>query len=362
MADRLLICSRKGLFIAERKRGAWRLGEPAFLGEPVTMALSDRRDGLLYAALSHGHFGPKLHRSEDGGRSWAEIAMPALPPQPKSDDGKKAHSVSLIWCLEGGGYDRPGTLWAGTIPGALFRSDDRGDSWRLVDGLWNRPERAQWFGGGYDDPGIHSICVDPRDSSRVTVAVSCGGIWRSDDDGATWAAHCKGMFATYMPPEQREDPQFQDPHRMVQCPAQPETFWVQHHNGIFLSDNDLGQWREVTAIQPSTFGFAVAVHPEDAGTAWFAPAIKDELRLPVDGRFVIARARDGGERCEVLTRGLPSAPAYDLIYRHGLEVAEDGRTLAMGSTTGNLWTSDDGGDTWDLVSAHLPPVYGVRFA
>ncbi len=361
MTDRLLICSRKGLFIAERKRGAWRLGEPAFLGEPVTMALSDRRDGVLYAALSHGHFGPKLHRSEDGGLTWAEIAMPALPTQPEGDNGKKAPSVSLIWSLEGGGADRPGSLWAGTIPGALFRSDDRGDTWRLVTGLWDRPERDQWFGGGYDDPDIHSICVDPRDSSRVTVAVSSGGVWRSGDSGATWSVHCKGMFATYMPPEQREEPQFQDPHRMVQCPGNPATFWVQHHNGIFLSDNDLAQWREVTAIRPSTFGFAVAVHPEDAGTAWFAPAIKDELRLPVDGRFVVARTRDGGESCEVLTEGLPPAPAYDLVYRHGLEVAEDGRTLAMGSTTGNLWTSDDGGETWYLVSAHLPPINAVRF-
>ena len=63
-----------------------------------------------------------------------------------------------------------------SIPGAVFRSNDRGESWELNRPLWNRPERKNWFGGGYDDPGIHSICVDPRDSDTVRVAISCGGI------------------------------------------------------------------------------------------------------------------------------------------------------------------------------------------
>ena len=34
----------------------------------------------------------------------------------------------------------------------------------------------------------------------------------------------------------------------------------------------------------------------------------------------------------------------------------------MGSTTGNLWVSEDGGDSWDHVSAHLPPIAVVQFA
>jgi hypothetical protein len=43
---------------------------------------------------------------------------------------------------------------------------------RKVDKLWSRPERSEWFGGGYDYPGIHSICVDPRNSRHVTIAIS----------------------------------------------------------------------------------------------------------------------------------------------------------------------------------------------
>jgi hypothetical protein len=42
-------------------------------------------------------------------------------------------------------------------------------------------------------------------------------------------------------------------------------------------------------------------------------------------------------------------------------VAADGRHLMMGSTTGGLWASADGGESWRTVSAHLPPIYAVRF-
>ena len=39
-----------------------------------------------------------------------------------------------------------------------------------------------------------------------------------------------------------------------------------------------------------------------------------------------------------------------------------GDRLAMGSTTGNLWITEDGGEAWRHISAHLPPIHTVRFA
>ncbi|WP_255840081.1 WD40/YVTN/BNR-like repeat-containing protein [Pseudomonas benzenivorans] len=246
MADVLHVATRKGLLTFTRTAGAWALARSDFLGEPVSMVLADRRDGHLYAALHLGHFGPKLWRSADGGRHWVEIAAPAFAA---NADGQ-GPSVEMIWSLECGGVDQPQTLWAGTLPGALFRSDDRGESWELNDALWQRPERAQWFGGGYDQPGIHSICIDPRDSARLQVAVSCGGGWCSDDAGSSWVCRTQGMRAAYMPPELAHTPEIQDPHRMVACPAQPDTLWVQHHNGIFLSRDGGMHWREIEGVEP----------------------------------------------------------------------------------------------------------------
>ncbi|NQD93671.1 exo-alpha-sialidase [Pseudomonas sp. CrR25] len=359
MSDLLYVATRKGLLTWSRAAGQWRLVRSDFLGEPVSMVLADRRDGYLYAALHLGHFGPKLWRSADAGQHWQELAAPAFAAAAEVEQGP---TVEMIWSLESAGADRPGMLWAGTIPGGLFRSEDRGDSWQLVESLWQRPERAQWFGGGYDQPGIHSICVDPRDSARLAVAVSCGGIWCSEDDGASWRCRTQGMRAAYMPPEQAETPEIQDPHRMVACAAQPDTLWVQHHNGIFLSRDGALQWREITDVEPSSFGFAVAVHPDEPETAWFVPAVKDECRVPVEQRLVVTRTRDAGRSFQRLSVGLPQEHCYDLVYRHGLAVDEAGQRLAMGSTTGHLWWSDDQGDSWQLLAGNLPPVYALRFA
>ena len=75
----------------------------------------------------------------------------------------------------------------------------------------------------------------------------------------------------------------------------------------------------------------------------------------------MTRTRDGGKSFEVLRKGLPQQHCYDLIYRHGLAITGDGNTLMMGSTTGGLWLSEDGGDSWAALSNTLPPIYSVAF-
>jgi hypothetical protein len=90
--------------------------------------------------------------------------------------------------------------------------------------------------------------------------------------------------------------------------------------------------------------------------------VKDETRVPVDGRFVVTRTRDGGRSFEALSDGLPETPAYDLVYRHALAIDASGARLAMGSTTGNLWISENGGDSWRCLSTHLPPIAAVAYA
>lgn len=359
MPQRLLIATRKGLFLCPEAPEGYRLDRPAFLGEAVSAVLADPRDGALYAALRHGHFGPKLHRSEDGGESWTEIACPALPSAPGDETAK---AVDMIWELAAGGPDESGVLWAGTLPAALFRSADRGASWTLVQSLHEVPERARWMGGGYDDPGLHSILVDPRDARRLTIAISTGGVWISGDSGASWRLAGQGLRNEYMPPGQEHDPVVQDVHRLAACAAAPDAVWVQHHNGIFRSTDGAETFAEVTAPAPSRFGFAVAAHPREKDTAWFVPGAKDEYRVPVGGRLVVTRTRDGGRSLEVLGEGLPAAGCYDLVYRHGLAVDGTGSRLVMGSTTGNLWVSADGGEGWRLLSAHLPPVAALAFA
>jgi len=365
-----LIGTRKGLFTLsiDPDECSFALSDPVFAGARITNAMRDQRDGALYASLDHGHFGVHLHRSDDDGATWPEIAAPEYPPKPDGVSERNPMSqqeiewaTQLAWVVEPGHPDEPGVLWCGTIPGGLFRSDDRGDSWHLVESLWNLPSRQKWFGGGYDDAGIHSISIDPRGPGRLVVGVSCGGAWRTDDGGATWEVAATGMRADFLPPEQAGDTDTQDPHRIVRCPAAPDMLWTQHHCGIFRSTDNGDQWTEIAEAGPSTFGFAVAVHPADPETAWFVPGVSDEVRMPVDGKLVVTRTRDGGRTFDVLDRGLPTGSAYDLIYRHAFDIDDTGDQLLMGSTTGSLWWSGDGGDHWHEVSSNLPPIASVRF-
>jgi hypothetical protein len=352
--------TRKGLFAVERRAGGWVPGKPAFPGEPVTQVLVDPADGACYAALRLGHFGVKMWKRADAGATWQPIAAPAFPPKPEgaAQDDPTPWTVDLVWGLEAG----PGELWAGCLPAGLFHSRDGGASWRLVRSLWDRPERREWAGGGYDHAGIHSILVDPRDAAHVTVAVSSGGVWQTRDRGETWACTSKGMLAEYMPAERREDPNVQDPHRIDRCLAHPDVLWCQHHCGLYRSCDDGLQWDLIAPPAPSAFGFAVAAHPTDPQRAWFVPAHSDAQRVPVDGRLVVNETRDGGRSFVTHAEGLPQRDAYHLVYRHSLAVANDGRTLAMGSTTGGLWISEDEGRSWQCVSRDLPPIAVVRFS
>jgi photosystem II stability/assembly factor-like uncharacterized protein len=366
MANELLVSTRKGLFTVARKAGSWKIADVAFLGDNVSLAMRDPRSGNTYAALDHGHFGVKMHRRKNGGK-WSEIAAPAYPPKPeglveKDGWGKELPwTVMRIWALEPGGDKQKGLIWCGTIPGALFVSNDHGKSWEWVRTLWDEPQRKRWFGGGADWPGLHSVCVDPRDADTVRIGVSCGGVWRTTDCGKTWKLTADGMRAEFMPPEQAGDPEIQDAHLLVQSPSAPDRMWVQHHNGIFRSDDAGLNWKEIHA-KPSSFGFAVAVHPKDPDTAWFVPGVKDEKRFPPDGRLVVTRTTNGGKSFKVLKKGLPQNHAYDVVYRHALTIDETGNKLAFGSTTGGLWVTEDGGESWQEVSHTLPPVHAVRWA
>jgi hypothetical protein len=357
-----MIATRKGLFELIQTSSGWQLDQISFLGDPVSMCLHDKRDGSIYAALNLGHFGVKLHRRPRDSSDWVEIAVPAYPQQAQDRQGDVDWKLKLIWSLECGGRNEPDVLWAGTLPGGLFRSVDGGNHWELMTSLWEKSERKGWFGGGYDVPGIHSICIDPRNSKQMLLGISCGGAWQTMDAGTTWNLAAKGMRADYMPPELAEEQNTQDPHLIVRCLHAPDVLWCQHHNGIWRSEDNAVSWQQLTtpAGLPD-FGFAVAAHPRDPNTAWFVPAMADQKRIPTDAALSVTRTRDGGKTFQSLRHGLPQRDCYDLIYRHGLAVSDDGLCLLMASTTGGLWVSENAGDEWENLAMNLPPVYAVKF-
>ncbi len=358
-ATRLLVSTRKGLVIYERRGDAWRFALEAHLGIPVAYSTLDARSGVLWACLDHGHWGQKLQRSRDGGQEWEEVVAPAYPEGAEIKPGEPA-TLKYLWVLQPDATSGGQRLYIGTEPGGLFRSDDGGEQFQLVSSLWNHPSRVgSWFGGGRDHAGIHSVVIDPRQPERVLVGVSCAGVFETTDGCKSWTPRNRGVTAPFLP-----DPDVDvghDPHLLVACPAQPDILWQQNHCGIFRSTDGAKSWSEVSEEGgPARFGFAVAVDAEDGDTAWVVPALSDERRVAIDGALCVCRTNDGGQSWQSLRRGLPQECCYDIVLRHSLDVSGD--TMAFATTTGNLFVSSDGGESWQCLSHHLAPVYAVRFA
>ena len=181
----LLLGTRKGLITLRQKNGAWKTHNESFLGIPVSYAFCDRRSDTYWACLDHGHWGQKLQCSHDGS-AWTEIDSPQYHESAMIKEDIPA-TLKYMWVLSAGSESEVDTLFMGTEPGGLFRSDDGGKSFRLVEGLWNHPSRGEhWFGGGRDNPGIHSVIVDPRDKQHMYVGISVAGVFETRDGGANW--------------------------------------------------------------------------------------------------------------------------------------------------------------------------------
>ncbi len=355
----LILGTRKGLLILKPRRRGWQLETEAFAGISVSYAMRDPRTNVLWACLDTDHWGPKLQRSRDGGETWEEVPAPRYPSGAQVAENSPA-KLNYLWVLAPGGANEPERLYAGTDPGGLFVSHDGGEHYELVTGLWNHPSRpGHWFGGGRNDPGIHSVIVDPRNHQRVLVGISCGGVFETTDGGENWQPRNSGLLATFLPDPHAEVGH--DPHLLAMCAQAPDVLWQQNHCGVFRSEDGGRMWRDVSEKDgPAVFGFAIAADPDDPNRAWVVPAVSDELRLPVDRALCVSRTDDGGQSWTTFRRGLPQEGCYDLVYRHGLDLS--GETLAFGTTTGNLFVSEDGGEGWICVGQHFPPIASVRFA
>ena len=392
MSDRIVLGTRKGTLILDRKGPRWTPRPICHPGVSISYAARDPRDGTIWAAMDHAHWGPKLSRSKDDGATWEALTQIAYPkgarfveqhlPTPGGARGDrpttyKDAALLKVWVLAFGGRDEPGTIHAGTLPGGLFTSHDGGDTWELNRPLWNHESRGgdlfagdatsrnQWGGTpaaiGYGEfvPGIHSVVVDPRDAKHLFVGVSSAGVLETRDGGQTWKGSSKGMLNDYLPNPAAE--WGHDPHFVTCCPAEPDRLWQQNHCGVFTSEDGARTWKRVSRRDVAVhFGFPIAADDRDGRTAWVVPAKADQERISIDRGLFVARTRDGGESWETFREGLPQEHAYDIVYRHALDARGD--SVCFGSTTGNVYVSEDRGETWRCVGNNLPPVHSVRFA
>lgn len=392
MSNQILLGTRKGTLIVDRKGSDWVARPLAHAGMSISYACTDPRDGTLWAAMDHAHWGPKLSRSRDEGKTWQQVNQIAYPkgarfieqhlPTPDQDPNTKKPTtykdatLLKVWVMAFGGADQPGTLYAGTLPGGLFKSTDGGDTWELNRPLWNHESRGgdlfagdartrnEWCGtpaavtSGEFVPGMHSIVVDLRDGNHLLVAVSSAGVLETRDGGKTWAGRNRGMTNDYLPNAEAE--WGHDPHFITACPANPDRLWQQNHCGVFTSEDGARTWKKVSRPEVGVhFGFPIATDERDGRTAWVVPARGDDARISLEGGLCVARTDDGGASWKPFRKGLPQQDTYDVVYRHALDASGD--RVCFGSTTGNVYLSEDRGESWRCLGTNFPPVHSVRF-
>jgi len=353
----LMIGTRKGLWLAtsDDERQKWEVTGPLFPMEEVYSVHLDTRRSTprLLAGCSSSWFGPQLRRSDDLGTTWQETPNGAI--RFPEDTGV---ALARIWqIVPGVGED---VVWAGTEPGAIFRSTDGGESFELVRGLWDHPHRTEW-NEGYGGQAFHTILPHPVDGDSVLAAISTGGVYRTGDGGASWEASNTGVKAEFMPGE-RFYPEFgQCVHKVARDPGDPDRLFLQNHGGVYRSDDGGATWHDIAPGLPSEFGFAMVTHPRRSGTAYTFPIADAGGRWPVDGRARVWRTTDAGSSWSELGDGALPDDYYAAVMRDAMCVdSHDPAGLYLGGRNGAVWGSPDEGETWQQIASGLPDVMVVR--
>ena len=348
----VLAGTKRGLFLlSSRDREHWTVEPTALSGMRVYNAMLDQRAGSrIFAAENGDFFGNFIKYSDDFGETWEKPERGIEFPE---ESGLK---LTNIWLIEPGRADQPGTLYCGVDPASLWVSEDNGMTWAINEGLANHPTRESW------NPGngglcLHSIVPDHSNPDRMWIGISAVGCMRTDDGGKSWTFANRGTRAGFQPDIYPEYGQCI--HRVIQHPTKADVLYQQNHCGIYRTENAGEEWIDVQGSLPSEFGFPIALdthHPET-----FFVIVEDDGRNNFAGQFTVYRTQDAGGSWESLTNGLPSGANVRLgVLRHGMCADKlDPCGVYVGTNTGQLFATADGGDSWQMIADYLPSIYSV---
>jgi len=356
----VMVGTTKGAFLfrGSADRQAFESSGPRLAGSSVPSMAFDGRSGRrrILAGASNFFFGTNVLHSDDLGETWSEPTEGSNIKFPENTEA----ALAQIWQIRPATDAEPDVVYAGVEPAALFRSEDGGRSFALVPGLWEHPHRATWM-PGFGGLGLHTILPDPQDARKMLVAISTGGVYRTEDRGETWRPSNAGIRADFMPEEQRYPEYGQCVHKVARDAINPDRLYLQNHGGLYSSSDNGQRWQEMANGIPSDFGFPIVAHPRRSDTAYIIPLDGAEGRWTSGGRCRVYRTSNGGGSWEPLTHGLPQEGAYLTVLRDAFSADQAERPgLYFGTRSGEVYGSFDDGESWRMLAEHLPPVLCVR--
>ena len=208
------------------------------------------------------------------------------------------------------------------------------------------------------------MVTHPERPDRIVVAISTGGVYRSDDGGDTWVARNQGIEARSV--AEPLPAIGQCVHKLAVDAVNPDVLWAQNHWGIYRTDDAGDHWESVGHAGepdgvPSDFGFPIVSHPEEPDTAYVLPLESDVYRCTPEGRCRVYRTTDGGLSWEAMSDGLPRHQrppdrAARCVHRRSQPAVPARVRLQVRA----LFASVDSGESWRLVTSYLPPILCVR--
>jgi hypothetical protein len=362
---RLLVGTRKGAFIltSDGKRERWKVNGPHFMGwETMHLKASPADPNRIYAAPSISWFGQQVHRSNDGGTTWEPVNNQFTYDGEAGthqwyDGTPKPWEFKRVWHLEPSLAD-PDTAYAGVEDAALFKTTDGGQSWQELPGLRRHGSGPRWQPGA-GGLCLHTIIQDPSNADRMYIAISAAGAFRTEDGGKSWKAINQGLRSEGIPDPNAEVGHCV--HHVAMHPARPNTLYMQKHWDVMRSDDGGDLWHEISGNLPTDFGFAIDVHAHEPETIYVVPIKSDSEHVVPDGKLRVYRSRSGGNEWEALTNGLPQSDVYHNVLRDAMSVDSlDKCGVYFGTSGGQVYASNDAGDTWTAIARDLPAVLSVE--
>lgn len=350
----LMVGTRKGCFLLEsdEDRRDWELRGPFCEGWPIYHAIHDPATGAIVAAAASDWHGTAIWRSDDLGETWSH----------SSDGLGYGESGDLKLSKISGLAAAHGRLLAGGESAGVFESHDGGTTWSLRSTLDGLPGREEWNIASNQPPGhlgMPGLLTHPDDPQRFYVVVQGFGIFETGDGGDTWTPRNQGLRAEW--PRPHDEVGF-CVHKLVMAPDR-ERLYQQNHCGMHRSDDAGRSWTEITEGLPADFGFAAAAHPHDRDGFYVIPLDPGHARCMPDGHASVWRTTDGGSSWRRLDRGLPQHGAYLGVLREGMAIdALDTPGLYFGTSTGQVFASNDEGDSWSEIASYLPAIASVEVA
>jgi len=381
---RVLVGTRKGAFILESdgKREKWEVSGPHFAGwEMYHLKGSPADPNRIYASQTSGWFGQIIQRSDDGGKTWHQpgtpAGEPAAPGPPKGESNKFAYDDAArpltthqwydgtqhpwefkrVWHLEPSLSD-PETVYAGVEDASIFRSTDGGQNWQELPGLRGHGTGPKWQPGA-GGMCLHTIILDPSNPQRMYIAISAAGAFRTDDGGKNWKPINRGLKSQYIPDPNAEVGHCV--HHIAMNPKRPGVLFMQKHWDVMRSDDAGDNWKEVSGNLPTDFGFVIDIHSHEPETIYVVPIKSDSEHFVHEGKLRVYRSRSGGNEWEALTKGLPQKDCYVNVLRDAMAVDTlDKCGVYFGTTGGQVYASNDAGDSWNPIVRDLPAVLSVE--